>query len=78
MKVLGTPLGELVFVSASIDERIPQELRFLEQLEQLQNPQSAWLMLSMSAVPRANHMIRMLPLALSHGYAEQHGAAIWT
>ena len=39
--------------------------------------QCGWVMLSMSAVPRANHMIRMVPPSLVHVYSLAHDNAIW-
>ena len=34
-------------------------------------------MLTMSAVPRSNHITRMLPPSQARGYAQQHDDAIW-
>ena len=35
-------------------------------------------MLSMSVVPRANHLIRMLPPSVSQSYALQHDELLWS
>ena len=75
--VLGTPFGKAAFVEAFTQTRMEKERALLERIEQLQDPQCAWLMLSMSAVPRANHILRMLPPSQSAQYAQLHDEAIW-
>ena len=69
LKILGTPLGKQAFVDKLAHERIAAEKEMLEQIEKMSDLQSAFVMLSMSAVPRANHMIRMLPPSKSLMYA---------
>ena len=46
-------------------------------ISKMRDLQCAWIMLSMSAVPRANHMIRMVPPSLVRGYTLAHDNAIW-
>ena len=77
VKILGTPLGQTDYVHGFIDQRIRTEKRLLAAIEEMEDPQCAWLMLLFSANPRANHMIRMLPPSLSVGYAEKHDKLIW-
>ena len=75
--VLGTPLGTDAFVAAHAQERMATEQRLLDEIALLDNVQCAWVMLLWSAVPRANHTIRILPPVLSHMYAVAHDATIW-
>ena len=76
IKVLGTPLGKPAFVESFMKERLDNQGKFLKQIEKLKDLQCAWIMLSMSAVCRSNHMIRMVPPSLSKGYARTHDRAI--
>ena len=69
LRVLGTPLGRAAYVEQFSAARVAQEQLLLSEIEQLPDLQSAWLMLSMSAAPRANHMVRMLPPSKSGDYA---------
>ena len=39
--------------------------------------QSAWVLLNMSAVPRSNHLVRILPPTTSQDYSTAHDTAIW-
>ena len=75
--ILGTPLGTAAFVQAHAQKRMAQEEQLLGQLQRLPDLQCAWVMLSQSAVPRANHTIRTLPPSASAAYAAQHDAALW-
>ena len=69
--VLGTPLGKPAFVETFIKDKIEAEGKFIEKIFKLEDIQCAWVMLSMSAVPRANHLIRMLPPNVSESYAKK-------
>ena len=64
--VLGTPLGKPAFVEAFVKTKIEAERKFVNKLLKFDDLQCAWVMLSMSVVPRANHLIRMLPPSVSH------------
>ena len=75
--ILGTPLGTREFVEAHAAERMRKELFLLAQVCKMQDLQCAWVMLSMCAVPRANHTIRILPPSLSRTYAADHDKALW-
>ena len=70
IKVLGTPIGQAQYVTKFSEERVANEKHLLTELVKLEDPQCAWLMLSMSAAARPNHMIRMLPPSLSSHYAQ--------
>ena len=75
--VLGTPLGRKAFVEAHDEERMRRERMLLERLQDMPDLQCQWAVLSQSAVPRANHTLRILPPSLSKRYAEQHDEALW-
>ena len=77
IKVLGTPRGHSDFVAAHADKRITDEKRFLDKVAQLGDLQCAWLLLTFCAVPRANHMLRILPPSAVEPYAKSHDDAIW-
>ena len=54
-----------------------REQQLLQKLPDLPDTQSAWLILLLSAVPRANHLLRTVPPAQIASYAQAHDAAIW-
>ena len=72
IKVLGAPLGQPAFVKAHLAERLHEEQAFLEQLPDLPDLQCAWSLLLYCAVPRANHLLRLLPPSQSAEYARKH------
>ena len=76
--VLGSPPGSDAFQAAHASARLAKQAGFLEEIGQLEDVQTAWVLLSQSAVPRAMHMLRTMPPPLARGYAEAHDAAIWT
>ena len=53
------------------------ERAFLAHLPHLPDLQCVWLLLSMCAAPRCNHILRVVPPSLSRRYAEEHDDAIW-
>ena len=71
--VLGTPLA---FVDAHAQERMRKEQQLL-WLGVMTDLQCQWVLLFQSAVPRANHMLRILLPSLSRGYAVDHDNALW-
>ena len=77
IKVLGTPLGHPGFVDAHARGRLEEEQRFLNKLPRLADLQCAWLLLSYCAVPRANHLLRVLPPGVVAAYANCHDNAVW-
>ena len=78
IKVLGTPIGQPAYVDSFATTRVETENRLLKQLVKLPDLQCAWIMLSMSAAPRSNHMVRMLPPSQARTYAQQHDIAMWS
>ena len=77
VNILGTPLGTDAYVQAETAKRMHKEQTYLHEITQMDDPQQAWVLLSMSAVPRANHMVRILPPTDSRPYAEAHDDGIW-
>ena len=75
--ILGAPLGKAAFVEAHARKRLGTEERLLRELPEIGDPQVAWVLLLQSAVPRANHTLRVLPPTVSANYAEAHDNAIW-
>ena len=77
--VLGTPLGRPEFVAAHCDQRIAVERELLQWIPRIafHDLQCAFLLLFYCAVPRANHLIRILPPSISRKYAEAHDLAIF-
>ena len=54
-----------------------KEQRLLDEIAKIHDAQTPWVMLSQSAVPRANHILRTLPPSQSADYAGRHDAATW-
>ena len=74
---LGTPIGHPAYVAAHTHTRLLEEARLLQELPLLPDLQCAWLLLSMCASPRADHILRTLPPDLSASYARGHDDAVW-
>ena len=74
---LGTPAGDPAFVHAATTARLDAEHGLLAELLQLPDLQSAWLLLTYCAAPRAQHLLRTLPPSMSTTYARAHDDAIW-
>lgn len=62
---LGTPVGDPAFVHAATTARLDAEHGLLAELLQLPDLQSAWLLLTYCAAPRAQHLLRTLPPSMS-------------
>ena len=75
--VLGVPLGSAEFVQAHALERTSEEKTLLDALAGFDDLQVAWTLLRYSAVPRANHIVRVLPPSQSQAYAKRHDDMIW-
>ena len=75
--ILGTPLGKPAFVQEQAVKRMEIENKMLEELPKFASSQAAWALLLQSAVPRANHTIRVVPPSQSAAYADLHDAAVW-
>jgi len=75
--VLGVPVGSKEFCASHTGTRMADEQDLLDLIPQLPDMQSAWLILSMCAVPRANHILRSLPPSDARHFAACHDDAIW-
>ena len=76
--ILGTPLGKQAFVEKHASNRVEEEQLLLHELGHLEDIQCAWTLLTWSAVPRSNHIVRVVPPSLSAKYALDHDASIWS
>ena len=74
---LGVPVGTAAFTRAHANARMQEERRLLDLLPRLPDLQTAWLLLRMCAVPRANHLLRTLPPPEAEEYARLHDQAVW-
>ena len=77
LKILGAPLGSDEFIDTFLQERIRDEALLIDRLAYVQDLQCAWLILSMCAAKRANHLLRVLPPSIVTNYAQQHDDCIW-
>ena len=77
LKVLGTPLGTKEFVASFAAKRQQEEQRLLDAIPTVPDLQCAWLLLASSAVPRANHLLRVVAPAACEPYAQWHDRALW-
>ena len=67
---------QVLFV-AMVKLDFEDEQLLLDELCQLEDIQCAWTLLSWCAVPRSNHLIRVVPPSLSNVYAVEHDRRIW-
>ena len=58
---LGVPIGHAEFVQRILTARLEEERRLLQELQDLPDMQSAWLLLLYCANPRARHVLRTVP-----------------
>ena len=65
------------FVAASARATLQSHAHLLQEIAALPDLQSAWLLLSFCAAPRAQHLLRTLPPAASATFAVAHDAAMW-
>ena len=76
MEVLGTPIGTVEFAETFCQEHLAEPVTMLEQIAKVPDLQSAWLILSLSASPRAVLTMRTFPPSVSSGSAA-HDRALW-
>ena len=77
LMVLGSPVGTKEYVEARGEERLTEEQQLLDKLPELPDTQCAWVILALSAVPRANHLLRTVPPSQVEQYALQHDSELW-
>jgi len=76
IRVLGTPVGDPAYVEAFLASRITEERRLLARLPHVRDAQCEWLLLSLCAEPRANHLLRTAAGPELLAYAAAHDAAL--
>ena len=74
--VLGSPLGTEAYVHRQLELKRADQDRLLQRIPSVAHLQAAWLLLLFCAAPRCNHLLRLVPPALTRAYAEGHDAAI--
>ena len=72
---LGSPIGSPEFVAETARDTHLSHAHLLQEIAALPDLQSAWLLLSFCAAPRAHHLLRTLPPAASATFAAAHDAA---
>ena len=77
MKVLGTPLGHVDFVTQRLQSVTEEQRCLLERIPLMQDFQSAWLLLLHCASARANYQIRAVCPAAVELHARTHDENIW-
>ena len=73
---VGTPLGSPEYIAAHLEARLQEHQHLLDELPQLPDLQSAWLLLTFCAAPRAQHSLRTIPPSATTRYATAHDTAI--
>ena len=73
---VGTPLGSPEYIAAHLEARLQEHQHLLDELPQLPDLQSAWLLLTFCAAPRAQHSLRTIPPSATTCYATAHDTAI--
>ena len=77
IKVLGTPLGHLEFVSAHLERTSAEHQVLLDRIPHVPDVQAAWLILLHCAGARANYLICVVSPDQVHGFAENHDSRLW-
>ena len=75
--ILGTPVGSDAYVQAHLQGRLHDQQQLLDQIARMPDPQCAWLVLMFCASPRANHLLRTIPLQQVLPYAHEHDNQLW-
>jgi len=76
LRVLGMPLGDPAFVARFLESRMANERRLLALLPVVRDPQCEWLLLSLCAEPRANHLLRTSAGPEIEDYSAAHDSAL--
>jgi len=76
LRVLGMPMGDPAFVEGFLVSRMRDEQRLLARLPYVRDPQCEWLLLSLCAEPRANHVLRTAAGPPVADYATAHDDAL--
>ena len=74
--ILGTPLGHPCFVRASLEGRLAEQGTLLRRIPEIQDTQSAWLLLLFCAAARATYVCRVVAPSAASSYAAAHDEAL--
>ena len=77
VKILGTPVCDPEYVKAMLSRKTEEYRVFLEHIPNVDDLQSAWLLLLFCASTRANYLIRNVQPELVVEFAQRHEARIW-
>lgn len=77
VKILGTPLGHPDFVRARLQALLREQSTLLNRIPNVQNLQSAWLLLLYCAAARATYTCRVVAPEQARDYAAAHDDALW-
>ena len=76
-KVLGVPLGHPDFVEKFLEGKIAEHRVLLDRIPEVPGTQSAWLLLSYCAAPRANFHLRVVNPHRAEQFAAAHDEGVW-
>ena len=76
--ILGVPVGAPEFVLRQLEVKAEEHQASLQRIPYIKDLQCAWLVLLYCAGARANFSIRTVSPSLSHAFATQHDAQIWS
>jgi len=77
LKVVGAPVGTPEFIEEFGQKVISEEAQLLENIPKLAYLQISWLLLYFCAVPRINHLLRIVPPVMVRRIAQVHDAGIF-
>ena len=76
-KVLGTPLGQVEFIRAHLDQKTAEHQVLLDRIPLLENKQAAWLLLVHYAAARANSIARVVEPGTAEDFCRAHDERLW-
>ena len=74
--VLGAPLGTPAYIQAFLTDTLAKHIPLLHSIPALHDLQASWLLLVITASPRCNYLLRLLPPDTTRQFAEDHDAAV--
>ena len=77
LKVLGIPVGQPAFVREFLENKSREQTVLFQRIPWVNDPQSAWLLLSMCAATRANFWLRGVRPEQTEEFADRHDANVW-
>ena len=78
IKIVGTPIGTPEYVAKYGIPVMNDEAQLLNFLPKLASLQIAWLLLYYCALPRINHLLRIIPSSLIYDITHSHDEGIFS